>query len=179
MDNEIGLITNERVRRARRSYMFIALGVTAFGILTPFARLLVRRLFPMTTLYGSWLQDLIYVLDLFGPMYLIALPLSILLFLCVKRTPIDRTKLGFGKYLQYILIAFFVSYSGNSVGVIVNNLLKLFFHISSDSSATELILSRNPLIMFVVSVIVAPVVEEFVFRKLIIDRVESPCSCQP
>ena len=172
MDNTEGLVLRDNERRARRSYMFVAFAVTAFGLLTPFARKLLNIVMQHFFDIGSpTAYDWPSLARLFGPMYLIALPLSIPLFLCAKRTPLGKRKLRFSEYIQFIPIAFFAMLAGNTAGLVTNQVISSLFRTQSGTVTTDMILNGDPLAVFFFSAILAPIVEEFVFRKLIIDRV--------
>lgn len=106
----------------------------------------------------------------FAPMYLIAMPLGLLLMRRVPADPPEKTPLRPGQYLTAGAVSIFLMYAGSILGTLILSL------IGSLSGST----AENPLIGYVtddsllprvlVMVILAPLFEEYVFRKQLIDR---------
>lgn len=103
----------------------------------------------------------------FVPMYLIALPIGVAM---MRRLPVEenvrRTDMSFGRLLKIFVICVPVMYAGNAVGTLLSMLI-------SGGSAVNPVVSMassdSPLRVLVM-VILAPLVEEFVFRRQLIDR---------
>lgn len=72
--------------------------------------------------------------------------------------------------LDSFLISLFLMYSANLFGVLVTNALNRFFHIVSHNSVQTLLMEDNILLKIIFAVILAPLFEETVFRKFLIDR---------
>lgn len=109
--------------------------------------------------FGKWIGT-------FAPIYLIGVPLGLLI---LKELPADAPqsgKLGGKNFITFLLIAFCLMYGGNIIGTVLSAIL-------SDSTAenplTDYAMDTSPL-KIVVMVILAPLIEEYVFRKQIIDR---------
>lgn len=102
----------------------------------------------------------------FLPLYGIAIPLGLLV---MKKLPAEAPevhKLGAGNGFVFFLISIFLMYTGNIIGTMLSMIL-------SGGTATneivELVQDNHPLkVLFVV--ILAPVLEELVFRKQLLDR---------
>ena len=104
------------------------------------------------------------------PMYLIAMPLSIFLFLMGRPTPPDKARVSLPVMLGLVAICFTLTYFGSVLGVAVNAIIgaitgKMPIN-TLDQMATTAPLWTN--LLFVG--ILAPVMEEIFFRKLVIDR---------
>ena len=102
----------------------------------------------------------------FLPLYAIAIPLGLVL---MKKLPADAPeehKLGAGKGFVFFLISIFLMYTGNIIGTMLSMILSGG---TAVNGVVELVQDNHPLkVLFVV--ILAPVLEELVFRKELLDR---------
>lgn len=102
----------------------------------------------------------------FAPIYLIGFPISILLF---KRLPVDKAqpqKISIGRFIILFIECIALVYIGNIIGTALSLLL-------SRGQATNPVLevtSNISIIQVLVTAIIAPIIEEIMFRKLIIDH---------
>ncbi len=112
-----------------------------------------------TSSWGFWIKSLV-------PMYIFAFPAG---WLIMRKMPVhapEEHKLTFGKGILLFFIAQFIMYTGNIIGNISAMIL------SGGKAQNALVgyaMDSNPL-KILVMVILAPLFEEFVFRKLLIDR---------
>ena len=105
--------------------------------------------------------------------YVLVYGLGFLVFWLVTRS-ISKTKLPVENWkFGRLCICFFISYGG---GLLFNYIYSVIKSLCSSSSVSTMtteaisdMMSVSPILAFVVMVIVAPVVEELVFRKTIID----------
>jgi membrane protease YdiL (CAAX protease family) len=112
------------------------------------------------TTWGQWISS-------FVPMYLFALPVFALIMRLLPASKPTVNKLGFGKMFQYFLISYCIIYAGNIIG----NVLSFVFSAGkAQNPISDLAMDTNPL-KVVVMVILAPIFEELIFRKLILDRI--------
>lgn len=109
--------------------------------------------------------------DWFGnliPMYCIAMPSFYLVVRSLPKTePVDQ-KLGTNRYWTLLPICFFVMYAGNIIG---NLLSALITGGQSENFVQEAILDNHPL-KYIMVLVVAPVMEELMFRKVLLDRTQ-------
>lgn len=102
--------------------------------------------------------------------YLIAMPIAILIIKQVPSSKIPGRKMRIPDFFTFFIMLYPIAFVGNIVGRIVNSLISSAFHIPI-YNPVDLILSRtNPFLMIFLVGILAPVLEEFMTRKLIIDR---------
>lgn len=104
------------------------------------------------------------------PMYLIAMPIMILL---IKRVPGERPqahKLGTGQLLAVFCISYAIMFLGNLLGQLITWGIGLLKGQFISNTIVDLVQGLNPLTAFVIMVLCAPVIEEWIFRKLLIDR---------
>lgn len=106
-----------------------------------------------------------------APMYLIAFPLLILLM--VKKVPavkIERRRMSAGQYLLSAVICLGLAYAANIVGNILTAVIGWVKGGLVENQIASLTSSLSPAAVFFFMVLCAPVMEEFIFRKLIVDR---------
>ena len=101
------------------------------------------------------------------PMYIISYPLILAMYRHVPSFAPRIRSLGFERFIKYLLACFPVMYAGNLIGNLVTS---PFNGGGSARTLSELLTSTNP-IQIIMVVILAPVFEELVFRKAIIDRI--------
>lgn len=158
---------------ARRSFSRFHLGIFAYvasayviGIL---AELILVLLFRdsyesiVTSLPYRWIMGV-------APMYLVGLPI---LYLIVKSMPkgrLEKSKLSLGEFLIFFAIAQALMLVGNSIGTTLNDFFGALRGDEISNSTSELIESSPLWVTLIVAVIIGPIVEEFIFRKLMIDR---------
>ena len=113
--------------------------------------------------WGMWLLT-------FAPLYLIAVPIGLLLLRKVPAKPLEKHDLKPSRYIVTVIICIFMMYAGNILGTIITALLQLLPGVSAGNPilgyATDNALLPKVLFM----VILAPVIEEYIFRKQLIDR---------
>ncbi|MBE6644393.1 MAG: CPBP family intramembrane metalloprotease [Ruminococcaceae bacterium] len=113
--------------------------------------------------YVGWLLS-------FLPMYLFGLPVFYLIIKDMKTVQLEKTKMGAAEFFSMFLICQLCI----TVGSIIGNTLNNFFGVLKGSSVTdhtsELISSMPIWLTILVVVIIGPVIEELIFRKLMIDR---------
>ena len=103
-------------------------------------------------------------------MYLFALPVLLMILSKCEAKPPEKKKLGFGAFMIFLITAFGFMYIGAIIGDYVMELFSYSFGYEYNNAIDSLIDYDNLLITAVYMVVVAPVCEEFVFRKLLIDR---------
>jgi len=104
------------------------------------------------------------------PMYLIGMPI---LYLAVRTVPASvpkRHKMKAGHFAVAALMCFSLIYIFNIVGNIITSIISFFKGGMVDNQLLDLTSSLDLWMTFILTVICAPVIEEFMFRKLIVDR---------
>ena len=113
---------------------------------------------PSRSVWFSWVAT-------FGPLYGVGIPLALLLMRSVPAQPAEPVKLG-DRFWLYLLMCFPILYAGNILGMLLSSAL------TSGQAANPLetfAFSTSPLkLLFLV--VLAPLLEEFIFRKQILDR---------
>ena len=111
-------------------------------------------------------NDILSWVVTFAPIYLIGFPLSLLMF---KKLPLDKAesqKIKISQFLVYFIECVAVMYIGNIIGTFLSFLL------SNGQAQNPLIelTSNNSIVQVLVLTIIAPIIEEIIFRKKIIDH---------
>ena len=150
---------------------FSRLGLGTFVILGLGSIVQILAMGVVDTVWPNWMENSwgMWLLT-FAPLYLIAVPVGLLLLRKVPVKPLEKHDLKPGRYVVSAIICIFMMYAGNILGTIITALLQLLPGISAGNPilgyATDNALLPKVLFM----VILAPVIEEYIFRKQLIDR---------
>lgn len=153
---------------AKRSFSRIGFALAAIlvvGMVTQVAISAVILVFfgsNSSVLSSSWVMWLLSFL----PLYLVAIPVGLLILRRLPAQPPEEHRLGFGNAVVFFLISVFFMYTGSIIGTMLSMVLSGG---EATNATAELAMDNHPLkVLFMV--ILAPVLEEFVFRKQLIDR---------
>lgn len=103
-------------------------------------------------------------------MYVIAFP--VLYFIVRGMRSVARTKrtMKVSEFLMLLLVGEAFMYVGNVVGTFLNGIFGAFMGGEIENSTSELIESSPIWVILIVAVILGPIVEELIFRKLMMDK---------
>ena len=113
--------------------------------------------------YVSWLLS-------FLPMYIVALPIFLLIIWKMKKMTFERSKMKASEFFSLFLIAQLAMWVGNIIG---NSFNSFFANIKGGDVTDhtgELIEAMPVWLTLLIVVVVGPIIEELMFRKLMIDR---------
>ena len=129
---------------------------------------LVRRsLFPDTQITNT----ATYLLH-FIPLYGIAFPACLLLAKRQKTSPPEKHRISVGQFLCAFLMSLGMAITGAIIGVVVISILMAVFKIDTGTTfLQEGVVSEGAFTLTVIASVFAPVIEEMLFRKLLIDRI--------
>ncbi|MCL2212236.1 MAG: CPBP family intramembrane metalloprotease [Oscillospiraceae bacterium] len=107
--------------------------------------------------------------------YLVGFPLMYLMMKNRPSCPPEKRKMPRGKIILYYFMCLPLAMAGGIVSMIINNLMEAIFGVGTgDNPAAGIIgASRTTteiIFMLILVVILAPIFEELIFRKLLIDR---------
>jgi membrane protease YdiL (CAAX protease family) len=163
----------EQQRQARRidrkHFSRIAVGFVLYDILGAGLQFLAVVLLRQSGWdYGPYRISLSWILN-FSCMYVIAMPLAAFYFKAVpKFGQVRNERWEFRAWLVVFFIGLSIGYFGNIIGTIVTNFTS---SASIDyENMMDMILEGNTFLIFLNVVVGAPVVEELLFRKFLIDR---------
>ena len=104
------------------------------------------------------------------PMYAIAMPLMALLIRTVPAVSLEKKKMTAGQWILTFLMCYGGTYVSNYVGIILTQVIGAIKGSPVSNNMVEVATSSNILVNFFIMVICAPIAEELLFRKLLIDR---------
>ncbi len=104
------------------------------------------------------------------PMYVVGVP--VLWLLCKRREAVElpKHKMGAGKFFIFMMMCFGVMILGNIVGLIISGIIGLIKGSPVVNAVGEILTGSSLLVNIFIVGICAPIFEEFMFRKLLIDR---------
>lgn len=106
-----------------------------------------------------------------GSMYLISFPvLFLLLRKWVPAERIERRRMKAGQYVLSVIICFGLAYAANIVGNILTSLIGRANDHAVQNPMQVTVNNLSPWMILLYMVICAPIMEELIFRKLLVDR---------
>ncbi len=117
----------------------------------------------MNTTWFIWVMNI-------GCMYVISFPILYLIVRPMRSTVRTKRKMRASEFFILLLIGQAFMYVGNIVGTFLNDIISVFVGGEIENTTSELI-SESPLwIILLVVVVIGPIVEELIFRKLLMDK---------
>lgn len=119
----------------------------------------------------EWLQSMNIMLILSCiTVYVCGMPLIVLLTRGMQKDQIERHKMKWWQFLVAMIICYSLIYISNLIGTIITMVIGALKGSAVQNNVISYVTEGSMLLNFVLMVIVAPVVEEYVFRKVIVDR---------
>lgn len=112
-----------------------------------------------TSSWGIWIGT-------FAPLYVIAVPVCLLIMRKLPAQTPPSVSLKFSNFMILLPVCFCLMYGGNLIGTYLSMFLSGG---TADNAVVDYAMDTNP-IKIVVMVVLAPVLEEYICRKQIIDR---------
>lgn len=158
---------DETVIQARKHFSRMGFALLAIAAYTVALQFFLSILWTVITV-GTPVQNAEWALWLltYGPMYLIAMPIGVWMMRKIPVEDLPGQKLGFKRFGVLMLICIPVMYGGNIIGTVLSALLSGG---TAQNTLVELIM-ENPVSTMITAVLIAPFLEEYIFRKQIIDR---------
>lgn len=153
--------------QAKKDFSRFGFGLFTIGIVTVAAQFLLSLVwngYLRNTALGQ--MEIMHWLLTLAPMYLFAFPVGLLVIKKIPSESTEKQKLSIGRFLLLMLICMPVMYGGNMIG---NALSSMLSGGTAENAILDYILG-NPWYSFVFTVLLAPFMEEFLFRKQVIDR---------
>jgi membrane protease YdiL (CAAX protease family) len=119
----------------------------------------------------EWLMDAnISLMISMLPMYLIGMPILIVLVKTVPAEKVEKKKMKAGHFVLAALMCFGLAYASNFIGTILTTVIGMLKGGMVQNAIMNIATSINVLLAVLFMVICAPLIEEYVFRKLVVDR---------
>ena len=158
-------------RTAKRAYSRSMLNIMLYGVIGEVIVSVLVLILDFANVYEPMSLNLKYLVN-FMPMYLIAFPIYLLLSKPLETTPPEKHKMNVGQFLIAIMMCEGIAICGSLIGTAITTFLTLIFGIETSSSLlTDGVFGEGQLIFCIVAVLFAPAIEEFLFRKVLIDRI--------
>ena len=155
----------ETLNQEKRQISRIGFALTAMAVIASALQLLLMwllgRVF-MINIQESWL---LWSLT-FAPIYLIAVPTALWILRDMPRVRFRQQKLGGKNFFILLLACFPLMYIGSLIG----NLFSMLISGGEAQNALNDFAFDNHPVKILVMLVLAPILEEYVFRKQIIDR---------
>ncbi len=161
--------TNEKkvdLKKAKKAFSRIGFALCMVILvvnIVQIALMIVLALFKkenfLETSTGMWIASMV-------PLYIFAFPAGLLMIRSIPRNAPEKKEITFKTFFVYVCIAFFFMNVGNYIGVFLSMFLSQG---TAENALNTFALDTNPL-KILVMVILAPLLEEYIFRKQIIDR---------
>ena len=156
--------------KAARKHFSLLGGMFVVGMIVIYAVQLIPAIL-IQVLKPEWLENADAALLIsMAPMYLVGMPILILL---VRIVPADRPVPGkiTGKaFLVSAIMCFSILYASNFVGNIITIIIGALKGSPVDNVILDITSSTSMWLVAFLTVICAPIMEEYIFRKLIVDR---------
>lgn len=119
----------------------------------------------------EWLLDINISLVISAiSMYLIGMPAIALLAKRVPAVSIPKKRMSVGKFLLALIMCYAVMYCSNIIGTIITTVIGFVKGSAIDNGLTSIVTNANIVVIILYMVIAAPIMEELIFRKLLVDR---------
>lgn len=159
----------EQFRRERKNLFRIGLGLLVYMLLT-FALqgasvYLCSRFFPSFYYNNDYFSVLVSLAS-----YVVGLPVFYAIVGSMPRLRPERKKLGGGNWVGFLAISFFLMWLGSMITSFLMPIMETLQGKEISNAIAEQVNSLTPLSNFLLAVVMAPIAEELICRKWIIDR---------
>ena len=103
-------------------------------------------------------------------MYVISLPIFYLIVRNMRNAFRIKKGISVKEFIMLFLIAEACMYGGSLLSSYITDFIYGFFSIEVTDNITELVMNTPLWLVFVVAVVIGPIVEEFIYRKLLMDK---------
>lgn len=163
--------TNEKTTLKPIRKHFSRLGLWFFlgAVIINVAQVVV--ILPIQFFKPEWMSDVNIAMILSAlPMYLIGMPALIAMVRTIPGQAPEKHSMKVGHFILAVIMCFGIMYIFNMMGNMITNAIGMLKGGEVENVLENMLTGVNLLLVFVYTVICAPVMEEYVFRKLIVDR---------
>lgn len=104
------------------------------------------------------------------PMYLIGMPILMLMLSKLPAEKIEKKKMKVGNWILSFFMCYTLMYVSNLIGQLLTTIIGAIKKTPVNNVMVTVTTGLDPVIIFIFMVLIAPVMEEILFRKLLIDR---------
>ncbi|MGP1612720.1 MAG: lysostaphin resistance A-like protein [Catonella sp.] len=156
---------------AKKTFGIIGWGFFALVVISIIAQQLSMTILKMMVKTGQGFPGIVAYLISFLPLYLVAFPI---MFLIIGKLPKDnaaKTDIDIITLIKCFCMCITIMYVGNVIGTVLSTYIGGVFGKISSNNLAEIIMNTDVFSTMIFVVILGPVMEEIVFRKLLIDRI--------
>ncbi len=154
---------------AKKQFSWLGLGMVTVLVVSTAVQFLTMLLVAWLYPEGGEPGWLLWVYT-FAPMYLVAIPLGILVMKKAPATPVEKRSIRSGDLIASTVICFFLMYLGNIIGTIIIRITGALVGSTPENPLDTYVENGYVWLRILVMVILAPLIEEYLFRKQLIDR---------
>ena len=158
----------QRTKEARKNLLRIGLALLVYLLLTSAvqatAMFLCARFAPRIYLQ-DWFTIACSLLS-----YAVGVPIFFGFIASMPKQKPQKARLGFGKWIAFLAISFLLMEAGSMIASFLMSAIEAVKGQEISNAIADQINGSSPLVNLVVAVILAPIFEELICRKLIIDR---------
>ena len=163
------LLSSEELKIGKKTFSRVCYVPLIMSLVATVVQIIAMTATEIMAIDTDSISGYIWLLN-FIPMYALGLPIGILALRKTKADKLEEHKLGFVNLLKAFTVCFAVMYAGNILGILISSLITKITGAESDFVVGDLITDGDTLWIVIFVVILGPIVEEFIFRKLMIDR---------
>ncbi len=172
---EYDIYTSEKIKEARGVFSRYFLALFLYLVISN-AVVLITQLALIAVLGRDGASELLanniyiqWILSV-GSMYIIGLPVFYLIVRGMKKVNAEKSRISPTEFITLFLISEGAMYFGSIIGNTLNSFISTILGHDVTNSTAELIENSPWWIIILVVVVIGPIVEELLFRKLMIDR---------
>lgn len=169
------MYTEEKLKEARSTFSRFHLALFLYTA-SAYAAVIIAEIIMIAVMglneAAALIENNVYVNALFSflPMYLVGFPIFFFVMRGMKTMKREKTKMPVSEFLSLFLISQVAMIVGSIIGETLNGFIGVFKGESVTNQTDELISVMPTWLIFAVVVIIAPIIEELIFRKFMIDR---------
>lgn len=159
------------MKKALKAFALIALALTVYIVLTSALQIGIALLNKELLLDVVLSSEAYMFLLVSLPQYAVALPAAYLIMRALPKSTATKDRLKAINLLAYAAVAFALMYIGNLIGTGLMATYDAILGVTSVNVAEALITQTSPLYNLITVAIFAPIFEELLFRRIIMDRI--------
>ena len=157
------------IKKEKKTFSILGFGFACFTFVSLLVSTVIATVVSLVApdVYNSaWFMHSVSPIS----MYLFALPFLLIILSRLPAVTPEKKPFSFGAWILFLLVGFGLMYMGAQVSTIVMEFLSAILGYNPMNSLDSVVANSNIWVNLLFLVVVAPVGEELVFRKLIIDR---------
>lgn len=174
-DSSTGRLTETDTKRYISRLFFAVTGFEIAGYFVSMALVFALRFFcksfaPQLLESGLFLSVANYLLS-FLPLYCVAMPVFCIIASPLPTVTPEKKKMGAKAWWAGLCICFAFMYAGNYISTIVLTFFEGILGITTTNPIESVVAESNVIVDIIFIVILAPILEEIFFRKIVCDRI--------